>query len=120
MNKYSLVYTWEGTDKSLKPIMICSHLDVVPAPENNENASMNWTHPPFAGKVVDGEIWGRGAVSERSERALMKTSILAMNPARRDATRRDATPTSNTKTNIVPINSFIIKLLTISLPLGAD
>ena len=71
--------------------MICSHLDVVPAPENNENASMNWTHPPFAGKVVDGEIWGRGAVSERSERALMKTSILAMNPARRDATRHDAT-----------------------------
>ncbi|GMI52955.1 hypothetical protein ScalyP_jg8964 [Parmales sp. scaly parma] len=65
VNKYSLVYTWEGTDKSLKPIMICSHLDVVPAPENNENASMNWTHPPFAGKVVDGEIWGRGAIDNK-------------------------------------------------------
>lgn len=37
------------------------HTDVVPV--GNEAA---WTHPPFSGALVDGELWGRGATDMKS------------------------------------------------------
>ncbi len=46
-------------DGSERPVLLLSHLDVVPAePEQ-------WTHPPFAGKVADGYVWGRGAIDSK-------------------------------------------------------
>lgn len=63
VNEYSLLYTWEGKDPSLKPIMLTSHLDVVPADESPESG---WTQPPFAGKVADGYVWGRGTLDIKS------------------------------------------------------
>ncbi|MBG0787684.1 MAG: M20/M25/M40 family metallo-hydrolase [Anaerolineaceae bacterium] len=63
VNDYSLLYTWEGKDPSLKPIMLTSHLDVVPA---DESKAGGWTHPPFAGEVVDGYVWGRGTLDIKS------------------------------------------------------
>ncbi|QRN82170.1 M20 family peptidase [Chloroflexota bacterium] len=63
VNDYSLLYTWEGKDPSLKPIMLTSHLDVVPA---DESEAGGWTHPPFAGEVVDGYVWGRGTLDIKS------------------------------------------------------
>ncbi len=59
INDYSLLFTWEGKDPSLKPIMLTSHLDVVPA---DERADGGWTHPPFSGEVADGFVWGRGTI----------------------------------------------------------
>ncbi|KAH7943896.1 hypothetical protein HPB52_012664 [Rhipicephalus sanguineus] len=56
---YSLLYEVQGSDTELAPYMLCAHMDVVPA-----NAA-NWHHPPFAGQVVDGEIWGRGAIDAK-------------------------------------------------------
>ncbi|HEV2005278.1 MAG TPA: M20/M25/M40 family metallo-hydrolase, partial [Candidatus Limnocylindrales bacterium] len=38
------------------PLLLLSHLDVVPAPAHR------WTHDPFAGDVADGYVYGRGAV----------------------------------------------------------
>ncbi len=38
------------------PLLLLSHLDVVPAPLDG------WTHDPFAADVADGYVWGRGAV----------------------------------------------------------
>lgn len=58
VNTYSLLYKWEGSDKSLKPIMLCAHLDVVPAPGE-------WEQPPFSGNIVDGVVWGRGAIDNK-------------------------------------------------------
>ncbi|KDD74629.1 hypothetical protein H632_c1172p0 [Helicosporidium sp. ATCC 50920] len=52
----TLVVTWTGTDPSLRPLLLVSHLDVVPA------APTNWTHDPFGGVVTDGYVWGRGAL----------------------------------------------------------
>ena len=49
----NLMMKWEGKDKSLKPIILISHQDVV-------EASGNWTYPPFSGEIVDGRIYGRG------------------------------------------------------------
>jgi acetylornithine deacetylase/succinyl-diaminopimelate desuccinylase-like protein len=38
------------------PLLLMGHTDVVPAEADQ------WTHPPFAGDVADGYVWGRGAV----------------------------------------------------------
>ena len=40
--------------------MLLAHQDVVPA-ENEEL----WSHPPFAGAIADGIIWGRGAIDDK-------------------------------------------------------
>lgn len=56
---YSLLYTWEGSDPHLDPIMLTAHMDVVPA---NEDTDSGWTYPPFSGTVADGYVWGRGAI----------------------------------------------------------
>jgi carboxypeptidase PM20D1 len=54
----SLLYTFEGTDPALKPILLLGHLDVVGIEAGTEG---DWQQPPFAGTVVDGQVWGRGA-----------------------------------------------------------
>ena len=43
--------------------MLTSHLDVVPADESPE---AGWTHPPFAGEIADGYVWGRGTLDIKS------------------------------------------------------
>lgn len=60
---YSLLYTWQGTDPSLKPILLIGHLDVVPVEAGSEG---RWQQPPFGGRVADGFIWGRGAIDNKS------------------------------------------------------
>jgi acetylornithine deacetylase/succinyl-diaminopimelate desuccinylase-like protein len=52
----NLVLRIEGTDKKAPSLLLMGHTDVVPA-----NAS-GWQRDPFGGELVDGEIWGRGAV----------------------------------------------------------
>lgn len=53
---YSLLYKIEGSDPTLKPFLLCSHLDVVPIEEDK------WTVPAFEGFVKDGFIYGRGSL----------------------------------------------------------
>lgn len=59
IHQLSLLYTWEGKNPDLKPIMLISHLDVVPADESEDS---EWTYPPFSGEVADGFVWGRGSL----------------------------------------------------------
>ncbi|MFW5713914.1 MAG: M20 family peptidase [Brevefilum sp.] len=63
VNDLSLLYTWEGKDPDLKPIMLISHLDVVPV---DESEAGGWTHPPFSGELADGYVWGRGTLDIKS------------------------------------------------------
>ena len=49
----NLLVKWKGKNPKLDPIILISHLDVVPA-------EGKWTYPPFSGKIVDGKIYGRG------------------------------------------------------------
>jgi acetylornithine deacetylase/succinyl-diaminopimelate desuccinylase-like protein len=64
------------------PLMLSAHLDVVPA------EAERWTHPPFAGVVADGCVWGRGAVDMKNMAAmsLVAVRLLAASgvPLRRD------------------------------------
>jgi len=57
----SLLYTWPGSDASLQPVLLTSHLDVVPVPDPE-----SWTHPPFAGVIADGFVWGRGTLDDKT------------------------------------------------------
>jgi carboxypeptidase PM20D1 len=59
---HSLLYTWAGADAALPPIVLLAHLDVVPA---EVTAATPWTHPPFAGEIADGFVWGRGALDDK-------------------------------------------------------
>jgi acetylornithine deacetylase/succinyl-diaminopimelate desuccinylase-like protein len=52
----SLVARIEGTDPTAPTLLLMGHTDVVPVNPDG------WTHDPFGGDVVDGEVWGRGAV----------------------------------------------------------
>jgi carboxypeptidase PM20D1 len=56
----SLLYTWPGSEPSLAPFLLTSHLDVVPAPDPE-----SWTHPPFDGAIADGFVWGRGTLDDK-------------------------------------------------------
>ena len=60
---HSVMYTWAGSDSSLKPILLVGHLDVVPVEPGTE---ANWQHDPFAGRIADEFIWGRGAIDNKS------------------------------------------------------
>jgi carboxypeptidase PM20D1 len=63
VSAYSLLYTWPGRDRSLKPILLLGHLDVVPVENGTEKG---WQHEPFVGRVADGYVWGRGAIDNKS------------------------------------------------------
>lgn len=62
INNYSLLYTWKGSDESLKPVVLMAHFDVVPVSHGTES---NWTYPPFSGRIADGYIWGRGSLDDK-------------------------------------------------------
>lgn len=63
----TLVATWapSGCDGSLPPLLIHGHTDVVPA------IAEDWTVAPFSGDVVDGYLWGRGAVDMKDFDAIV-------------------------------------------------
>jgi carboxypeptidase PM20D1 len=59
----SLLYTWRGTDSTLRPMMVLAHQDVVPIAPGSEG---DWKYPPFSGVVQDGYVWGRGAWDDKA------------------------------------------------------
>ena len=63
IGRFSLLYTWQGSDASLKPVMLMAHQDVVPIAPGTEK---NWLHEPFSGDIADGFVWGRGAWDDKS------------------------------------------------------
>ncbi|HWW52403.1 MAG TPA: M20/M25/M40 family metallo-hydrolase, partial [Acidimicrobiales bacterium] len=52
----SVIARLEGTDPSAPSLCLLGHTDVVPANE------ARWERDPFGGELVDGWVWGRGAI----------------------------------------------------------
>jgi acetylornithine deacetylase/succinyl-diaminopimelate desuccinylase-like protein len=52
-----------------KPLLLMAHSDVVSVEADK------WTHPPFSGDIVDGMIWGRGAVDTKN---LVASELIVM------------------------------------------
>lgn len=60
VSDWSFLMQWPGTNKEKAPLLLLSHLDVVPA--GNESL---WSVDPFGGTIKDGYIYGRGALDTR-------------------------------------------------------
>jgi carboxypeptidase PM20D1 len=59
----TLLFRWRGADPAAEPILLMSHLDVVPVEPGSEG---RWTYPPYEGRIADGFIWGRGSLDVKS------------------------------------------------------
>ena len=76
VNDYSLVYKFDGSDQNLKPVLFMGHMDVVPVDDDTLD---KWSQPPFEGNIADGQIWGRGAIDDKSTvMALMEAMELSL------------------------------------------
>lgn len=56
----TLIYRWHGTDRERRPVLLMGHQDVVPATD------AGWQVPAYSGAVVDGKVFGRGALDCKS------------------------------------------------------
>lgn len=54
------------------PLILLSHVDVVPVDVEA------WSHDPFGGELIDGVIWGRGAVDMKDMVAMELSVMLAL------------------------------------------
>ena len=61
----SLVARIEGSDPQAPSLLLMGHTDVVPVNPDG------WSRDPFGAEIVDGFIWGRGAVDMLNETATM-------------------------------------------------
>jgi len=52
------------------PLLLYGHVDVV------TTADQTWQHPPFEGRLVDGYVWGRGALDMKSGIVMMLSAFL--------------------------------------------
>ncbi len=64
------IYAVLKGDGTLRPLILLNHMDVVRA------ESGNWKVPPFSGEILDGELWGRGAVDMKDEGLLQAMVML--------------------------------------------
>ncbi|HEX5696780.1 MAG TPA: M20/M25/M40 family metallo-hydrolase, partial [Acidimicrobiia bacterium] len=67
--RQSLVYRIEGSDPSAPSLALVPHLDVVPVDP------AGWSVDPFAAEIVDGVIYGRGAVDMLNVTAAMAVAV---------------------------------------------
>ena len=61
----SVVARMAGADPSRGALLIHGHLDVVPADP------ADWAVRPFSGEILDGYLWGRGAIDMKDMDAMM-------------------------------------------------
>ncbi|OCG73217.1 hypothetical protein A7J15_09355 [Microbacterium sediminis] len=59
IGELGLLYRWRGA-RADDPIVLMAHFDVVPA-----RAEDGWTFDPFAGRIADGWVHGRGALDDK-------------------------------------------------------
>ena len=72
INEYSLLYKWEGSDTSKKPIILMSHQDVVPV---DQPTLSDWEAGPFEGKITDTHIIGRGTLDDKCSLIALMESV---------------------------------------------
>lgn len=65
----NLIARLKGTG-SAPPLLLQGHVDVVTTGEQQ------WTHPPFAGEIADGFVWGRGALDMKGGVAMMLAAFM--------------------------------------------
>jgi acetylornithine deacetylase/succinyl-diaminopimelate desuccinylase-like protein len=80
--RVSIVGRIPGEQRDLPALLLHAHLDVVPAVEKD------WERDPFGGELVDGYLWGRGAVDMKGTVGITVDTLTAMH-RRGQKPRRD-------------------------------
>ncbi len=70
-NRANLIARIKG-DGSERPLLLSGHVDVVPAEKEH------WSHDPFGGEVIDGMVWGRGALDMKGFLAMYLETFLSL------------------------------------------
>ena len=65
-----LVATWRGSDRSLKPLVISGHMDVVAA------NPADWERDPFTPVVENGYLYGRGSTDMKLSAAIVIATLM--------------------------------------------
>ena len=68
----NLVARIEGRNPDAPTLLLMGHTDVVPV------NPAGWDHDPFGGELIDGEVWGRGAVDMLNLTASMAVATRAL------------------------------------------
>lgn len=68
----NVVVRLAGEDPTREALVLHGHLDVVPAQADE------WSVDPFAGELIDGMLWGRGAVDMKDMIAMMLAVVRQM------------------------------------------
>ena len=68
----SIVTRIPGARPELPALLLHAHLDVVPAIESD------WQRDPFGGELVDGYLWGRGAVDMKGTVGIIVDTLTTM------------------------------------------
>ena len=70
----NLTVRWDATaeNRTERPLVLSSHLDVVPADESK------WTHPPFSGHDDGSCIWGRGAIDMKGFAVMAVAALIRL------------------------------------------
>ena len=76
-DRQSLIARLPGTDPTAPTLLLLGHTDVVPA------NGAEWQHDPFGGELIEGWVWGRGAIDMLCVTATMATAFATL--ARRGA-----------------------------------
>jgi carboxypeptidase PM20D1 len=69
VHTHGLLVRWPGASAE-KPVVLMAHTDVVPVEDETR-----WTHPPFAGVVADGAVWGRGTLDDKGAAVAICTAV---------------------------------------------
>jgi acetylornithine deacetylase/succinyl-diaminopimelate desuccinylase-like protein len=70
--KGNLVARLRGSNRSLRPILLLAHIDVV------EADPADWTLPPFELVERDGTFYGRGTADDKDEAAIYVANLIRM------------------------------------------
>ena len=70
-NRPNLIARIKGNGTS-PPLLLQGHVDVV------TTQGQDWDHPPFCGDIIDGCVWGRGALDMKGAVAMMLTAFLTV------------------------------------------
>lgn len=70
--KINLLARLAGRDRSLRPLLLLNHMDVVPVDKSR------WKEDPFGGAIKNGQIWGRGSLDMKSTGIIQLTAFLLL------------------------------------------
>jgi acetylornithine deacetylase/succinyl-diaminopimelate desuccinylase-like protein len=71
-NRPNLIARLPGRGEA-PPLLLYGHVDVV------TTAAQDWERDPFGGEIIDGLVWGRGALDMKGGVAMMISAFLKMN-----------------------------------------